>query len=263
MKKDIIWTRSIGDWDEDRKLFPTADARVLHLPCIRIVARNVTAAEATSAAADPNVANSVASHVVFTSANAARYALRLPHLVHTVRKASAVYTHGKVTAAILRAAGIRVQFVEAKNGKSLGDFLVGVLPQGASLLWPCGEAVAHDFSPDLQAKGITVQRLVLYDTLLEMTDADARPLTAETRADLIQSLRGVVCFASPSSARCFIETLKPKENRLGTALVALAIGPTTAEEVQGHFAVVQVAREATVAALAADGLRYLSIHMGT
>jgi|GEM_PF-2049538 len=249
--RDIIWTRSLSDWEVDRTWFGADASRVLHLPCIRLLPLSLDESTVAGSAS----ASAARSYSVCTSANAARFALKTPAIVATMRQSSVIYTHGAVTAGILRSAGLPAHLVEAKSSKELGAFLLKELPEGADLFWPCGEAVAHDFTPELKKRNVTVRRVVLYETRLELTAADGSPLSDTYRTNLIQSFTGVVCFASPSSAISFLKEFNPRENRLYEALTAMAIGSTTAAEVRQHFRTVITPQAATAAALAAAALK--------
>ena len=242
--KTIIWTRSISDWDEDKSHFGSEANAVIRIPCINIVER-------------PNprlLPGSKITHCVITSANAARFSIKNLEVLKLLRSAREVYTHGKTTSEILKAAGVKTKHVDVKSAKALGEFLLKTLPPGSRLLWPCGEEVAYDFSLDLLSSGFKVQRLVLYETRQEVTSLSGRPMSKEKIAELVESLSGNICFASPSATKCFAQTFSVASNRLGTELRAFVIGPTTEVEAKKFFKNVETISEATLGTLVASAV---------
>lgn len=253
----IIWTRSQDDWSDDMAVFGQALNRVVHVPCIALQPR-----------AEPALGLDLSkvTHVVITSANAARYALAdagIKKLLLSLGALDAVFTHGPVTAAVLQAAGVGVHLVSVRTGEALGRFLGEYLPKSAILLWPSGKDVAYDCSVDLQQRGIQVQRVILYDTKKVMSASDGTALSeialqqllARLAAEIAQAgerydRRPVVCFASPSAARTFILATRAIAPNILRGLIAVVIGPTTAKEVPaGTFNDVIVAASADVKAL--------------
>ena len=282
--KDILWTRGLNDWSEDRRLFGADESRVLQMPCIRIQSRSLNSSLNSSLdrilAASPDMPDQSESikrfrYFVFTSINAARIAAANPEIKKTLSGAIQIYTHGAATHGSLLAAGLNSICLEAPTGKDMAVQLTALLPPGTSLLWPCGEAVAHDFTNDLLAAGIKTRRLILYDTIPELTDGDGKVLTAKDRAFLIapylsagqtdtntqpgkNPFKAAVCFASPSAVKCFTSAFASESSALRRSLLAIAIGPTTANAADEHFNAVEVCPESTVAGLAKIAIKSMS-----
>jgi uroporphyrinogen-III synthase len=243
MRASIIWTRSKSDWERDAALF--GDVPVLHLPCIK------------TEALPARISRRQFDALVFTSVSGVRCALADAKLGPIVRKVRRVFTHGARTAAVAADMGLEAKLIEEPTGAALGRFLATVLAPGTKLLWPSASQVAHDITEDLAAAGVMVTRVPVYTTTRELCLPSGLAPDAGEKDHLIRTLRGVVCFASPSAVQGFVHTLEPESNRLGRELTAVAIGPTTRDACVPAFEKIVTCHEATTTALAGTGAELL------
>lgn len=105
--------------------------------------------------------------VVVTSANALR--LAPPELL---RQLAGIACHavGEQTALVARDLGLAVSLVGSGGGAALGEMIAARHPPPRRVLFLAGRTRSHDLEEALQAAGIAVQVLEVYDTRpLEMT----------------------------------------------------------------------------------------------
>ena len=251
MTPSLIWTRAAADWNEDEaELRPLFEANaVLRLPCLRTAPRT------------PEVTDERCDYLVFTSANAARYGLAHPRLVDGARQARQIFTHGEKTAEALRAAGLHPHVIQsARTAADLCAWLGANIPRPARFGLPSAAEPAYPLATELEAHGFTASTWTCYATEAVATDTHGRELNMTTVAKYIDELRCVIAFASPSAVQGFAKVFRPASNRLGAALVAVAIGPTTETAASQYFQRVTVAKANTVESLikaAHDTLRSL------
>jgi hydroxymethylbilane synthase len=110
--------------------------------------------------------------LAFTSAHAAR---RLRGLI--VPEGVLFAAVGEATARELAAAGLRVDIVGQSGARMLASKMG--LASGARVLFPCAENARADLEDELSARGVTVERLVLYRTRAKLdavlyAEADVR-----------------------------------------------------------------------------------------
>jgi uroporphyrinogen-III synthase len=243
---DLVWTRAAADWDADRVLLVPhipSGVRIVRLPCI-----------STSSLPVPELKPPTPDHVLFTSPTAVAQTFKIPSAALAVRAATSVWTFGAQTAARLAELGVKARLVdEAKTAEAFGAYLTRHLPKGATVLLPAPEAPAYDLAGKLRGGGFTVTPLICYRTIPEATQADGKPLSKDDIAAFGESLAGVVAFASPSAVQGFADAFLSEKGvaaRLKDALVAIVIGPTTANAAMKRFSLVFAAKESSAAALA-------------
>lgn len=235
----IIWTRALDDWAEDRLLLKSNEVEALHLPCLKIQGLPVRFPKQK-----PEI-------FVFTSANAVRYVQRHHALVNLIRQAEAVYAVGPGTLSALKENKIPAEVPPGvQTAEQLATWLSRNLAPDSDLAWPTAREPSYNLKEHLARYQINLDVLAVYHTekCLHLPNGKTPDEAAVER--YIQSLEGVVCFASPSSVDGFIRTLTPSENRLKHELCAVVIGPTTRAAADGHFEKIVMLSEPTVEGLA-------------
>ena len=243
----LIWTRALDDWETDRVIFERLKRDALHLPCIAMQASPVKLPRQK-----PQV-------FVFTSANAVRYAARHYALVNLMKSAEAVYAIGAATFNAL--AELRVPAEIPENVQTAQQFAVWLsynLSPNTIVAWPSAREPSYNLQNHLTRYNIQVEVLAVYHTekALHLPNGKS-PDTKDIDRD-VQTLDGVVCFASPSSVDGFIRSLTPSENRLKKDLIAVAIGPTTHAAAEGQFEQIIMIKEASVELLAETAAKIIN-----
>ncbi|NDE16555.1 uroporphyrinogen-III synthase [bacterium] len=233
----MIWTRSAADLPADRGILDSLAVDVLHVPCLGIE-RTPDAMARLASAAKPG------TRLVFTSQNAVRVfketCEQAPETWKALTTDASFYTHGKSTAAALMmafggdgSAETRVRCVDSRTSEELARELAR--EKSTPVIWICGEEVAFDLTTVLATHGIDCARVPVYTTTAHPTDNDGRRLTGasleESRALLARRLRGikvVICFASPSAVRGWLEFAGNDSALRPGHIAAAVIGPTTA-----------------------------------
>lgn len=235
-KKCLIWTRSLEDWPNDRLLIEARQISYIHLPCILTQRLEI-----------PAITQDVLSHkrkvAIFTSLRAGAFALENERLTEFLREAE-IFCFGEKVRAFLE----KKQF-PVKSFASLRSATEMVLPLSQQLhsesfvLLPGPRLRAFALDEALRKNGFQTQSVDLYETVPSLT------LSEKEKDLLISTLDGTLCLASPSSCLGFVECLKPQNNRLGTSLSVIALGPTTAEIASKYFANIKIAKQNSVESL--------------
>ena len=199
------------------------------------------------------------SHVVFTSQTAVRYfaegtaALGAP--VATWRQARVAAVGGK-TASALREAGLEPALIAEGGAASLARDLLekeGLGP-GSRILLPRSSIGRPDLPEALEAAGVIVDAVTLYDTVPEAT-SKAGPLLAEAFA---RGAPDALIFSSPSAFSAFLHLAGAGEQealRNGQARI-VSIGSTTSDAIRKQgFEVAAEAASPTAAELARATVR--------
>ena len=237
MSKFIIWTRSREDWPKDAPVLAKGGLPLLHLPCICTRPLPFEAPCASFVA------------LLFTSIRAIQMSLDDPALSALVRAIPLVMTFGARCTAELRKRGLTPH--RAKQAKSsleltryFVDKIAPTLAARAQVLAMGPARPAFDAGREISSLGLGYTYLPLYETLPRLE------LSGKDREHYRRSLEGIVCFASPSAVEGFAQSLMAGgEDQLGTRLVAVAIGETTARKCRAYFREVHLAATQDVAAL--------------
>lgn len=186
-----------------------------------------------------------AAWLVITSVNGASALLeRLAALGRSLPEEVRLAAVGPVTAAVLKAGGIRVDHVPARyRTVAIADGLGDVT--GRRVVLARADAATRDLRDALLERGALVEEVVAYRTVEGPAESRDR-----IRDALVQPLDGVT-FTSGSTVRGLHALLSPPEALRATALPAYCIGPMTAGVARRlGFDVPVVAARHTVAALA-------------
>ena len=160
---------------------------------------------------------------------------------------------GERTAQVLCQYGMKVELVqEVRTAQEFLPYVRGQLAHGTFILLPGPKTRAFSFEKPLIDAGFLCRTVDLYETTPQLTFSDGRIPTPNEQRQLIDSLSGTICFASPSACTGFVQCLSPPTNRLGRDLKAVAIGPTTAAACRLHFEQVYVAERNSVASLVVE-----------
>lgn len=235
----IIWTRGLDDWDYDKGVLASLDLDVLHFPCIEL-----TPVPVKFPKQKPQI-------FVFTSANAVRYAGHHPALMNLVKSSEGVYAIGLSTQAALTAAKIHSEIpAEVQSAEHIAVWLSRNLSPHTIVAIPSAKEPSFDFKDFLERYAIHVDILPVYQTHRMLRLPNGKSPDAATVERYIQTLDGVVCFASPSAVEGFANTLMAHKNRLYDALTAVAIGGTTEKAAVRYFSHVVVSPEQSILGLA-------------
>jgi uroporphyrinogen-III synthase len=188
--------------------------------------------------------------LIFTSANAvsaflARCKERNIELAEFMKKR--VFAVGEKTKEILTTAHLPVTGVpEHTTAPEIARLLDNEDLTNRAFLFPCGNLAGNELSERLRTLGASVDRAVVYDTVLP-SEAEVAPLANELLRDAID----VATFMSPSAFRNFMTILGDDRGRaIAGRLTIAVIGPTTADAVRrAGFRPAIVARAATAESL--------------
>lgn len=242
----LIWTRSIDDWKVDKNVLQKFDVDVLHLPCIAMTGISVKFPRRK-----PQV-------FIATSGNAIRYAARHTALLNLMRTSEAVFAIGPGTKEALSEFKVVAEVPNGViNAKSLADWLSKNLRPGTEVAWPCSKEPSYDIAEHLRRFDIHVEPLAVYETERSLHLPHGKEPDADDLERYVQSLEGVVCFASPSAVEGFTKSLRPTDNRLKHELTAICIGETTTAACRGHFEKIVTCNTPTVEQLAETACKNL------
>jgi uroporphyrinogen-III synthase len=244
----LIWTRSADDWEHDKPILDATDADVLHLPCLAMTGLAVKFPKRK-----PQI-------FIFTSGNAVRYASRHPALFNLMRSCEGVLAIGPGTKEALKDFKVHAEVpAGVANAEQMSQWLAHNLRPGTDVAWPCSKEPSYDIATHLARYDIHVEPLPVYVTEKALHLPHGKMPIDHDIERYIQSLEGVVCFASPSAVEGFTRSLQPSENRLRHELIACCIGQTTASFAHGHFDHIMVAPEQTVESLVATAVKHLAV----
>ena len=242
----LIWTRSSDDWERDKPILDVHDVDVLHLPCIAMTGLAVKFPKRK-----PQV-------FILTSGNAVRYAARHPALFNLMRSSEAVFAIGPGTKEALKEFKISAEIPPGVgNAEQLTDWLAHNIRPGTDVAWPCSREPSYDIAGQLSRYDIHVDQLSVYATDKSLHLPHGKAPDAEDIERYVQSLEGVVCFASPSAIDGFARSLNPSDNRLRQELTACCIGTTTAAFCEGHFDNIVISPTPSVESLVETAVKVL------
>ena len=235
----LIWTRSIDDWKHDKQILDKLETDVLHLPCIAMTGLSVKFPRRK-----PQV-------FIATSGNAIRYSARHAALLNLMRTAETVFAIGPGTKDALKEFKINAEIPPGViNAESLSDWLARNLRPGTDVAWPCSKEPSYDIASHLRRFDIHVEPLAVYETERSLHLPHGKHPEKSDLDRYIQSLEGVVCFASPSAVEGFVRSLHPSDNRLKHELTAVCIGDTTASACKPHFEHIKISPSPSIEDLA-------------
>jgi uroporphyrinogen-III synthase len=242
----LIWTRSIDDWKHDKEILDKLETDVLHLPCIAMSGLSVKFPRRK-----PQV-------FIATSGNAIRYSARHAALLNLMRSAEMVFAIGPGTKDALREFKVTAEIPPGViNAESLSEWLASNLRPGTDVAWPCSKEPSYDIAAHLRRYDINVEPLAVYETERSLHLPHGKHPEKSDLERYIQSLEGVVCFASPSAVEGFVTSLHPADNRLKHELTAVCIGDTTAAACKPHFEQVKISPASSVEQLAETAAKIL------
>jgi len=229
----LVWTRSLDDWSQDKKLFENKKD-FIHLPAIKSVPVRFNFEIPKEQ-----------FYLAFTSSKASDLFLNTPKGMMALKKAKQIFALGAGTASPLIEKGFEVTVCNSENGTDFHAALLNVSNANELFLLPGGRERAFLLDEALKMTKRSVLRIDIYETTpnLETTSGET------PSADLIQSLarKSVVCFASPSAVKAFQQVVFDRSN-----ITAVCIGRTTADAAR-NFASVKIAEKPTIENLAKKG----------
>lgn len=152
--------------------------------------------------------------LAFTSANGVRAWAEIEP-----RRNLSAYCVGEATAATAREAGF-TQVVSADGDVAvLAELLSARLPAGTTVLHPCAAETAGDLSAPLEAAGLSLRQLPIYETRA----VDALP--AAVAQALAEQAMGAILIHSPKAARAVANLLPAVAPQAIAGVRVLAISP--------------------------------------
>jgi len=234
----VVVTRAFTYQNRLRQLLEERGADVIDLPTIRIVPRD--------AGVDWSRPLPPSDWLAFSSPNGVEHFFRAYLEHHDVRELAGrrIAAVGPSTAARVRDYHVRVDRVPAKFTAAA---LAAAWPEedaGQHVLFPCGARAGHDLEEGLAARGCTVRRLEVYDTVPEAGDAQGG------MQRLQQEGADWILFCSPSAVDHFhdLGVAVPQGTRVAS------LGPVTSAALARHGLVVDFQPERSTLDDLVDGL---------
>lgn len=213
MSTTIVWTRSQSDWSHDRKLLQpltlASDVDILHLPLITF--RPLTVELPSRSPGLCLVSSQKSVQILMANSQWVK---------HIKQHAWQFVTFGRKTEAALKAEGLAVQRLEAKNGLDFIEQLRVHFP-AQDALYLCAQQPAVAIDKHLNQHGWQVERLALYQSV------NNTGWNKGLLAKLGVSQRVFICFASPSACESFAEGLKLAGMTATQHWTFFSIGATT------------------------------------
>ena len=216
----IIWTRSADDLAKDSKIL--SDPEVMSIPCIKLIELPTTEL------------NLSCQDIIVTSARCEVFIKNSQSMINMLARAR-LHTFGKKTAEIFKP---YCRELIRYNAKSAEQMVETIIANGSPnpLLYLGPKIPAYPIINKLVSAGFTATKVSLYEA--------TTPEIPDTLASI--ELNGVVCFASPRTAKNF---MKMFEHHNKAKLWAVSIGETTDKVVSTYFPKNFVSKEATTEAL--------------
>jgi uroporphyrinogen III methyltransferase/synthase len=185
--------------------------------------------------------------VVLTSPKGVRYVsdrLRATNVAPSRLNAAHVAAIGPSTARALSDLGVRVDLVPSTAvGEALVDAMAGEDLAGTRVLLPIGASARDVVEVGLTSRGALVDRIIVYETLMDGDPIRARQLV--TQAD-------VITLTSSSTAHHLAALLGDDAAQLLESVAVASIGPVTSRTAREYGMIVQVeAAEHTIVGLVA------------
>jgi uroporphyrinogen-III synthase len=175
-----------------------------------------------------------------------------------MRSAEAVFAIGPGTKEALKEFKVNADVPPGvNNAESLSKWLAANLRPGSDVAWPCSREPSYDIAEHLRPFDLHVEPLAVYATERSLHLPNGKEPELDDIERYIQSLEGVVCFASPSAVEGFSKSLHPTENRLKHELTAVCIGETTANACKTLFDKIIVSKASTVEDLALTAAKHI------
>ncbi len=227
--RTVVWTRPVEDWAYDQR-FVKADGPVLHFPLTQQVS------------CQPEIPSKPCEFVIITSRKAAETFLKCAAPQRELWQKAEFVTFGMETYKYLLGQNIRTRLIQAPSAKEFCEILLSELKKGTVLWFPRPLETAFPLSEQLRAHGLEVHDFVLYRTEpLKVYDPLAiQKLIAEP---------AVVCFASPSAVKAFVDVIRTHDEARFYKYVPVAIGHTTLSSGQSYFNESFVAAQSTLQSL--------------
>jgi uroporphyrinogen-III synthase len=165
--------------------------------------------------------------LVFTSRNGVRAAACHPQAAGL--KTLPAFVVGQATGAAARAEGFAPAGIGDRDAAALAALITGRMPAGSRLLHLSGAQVAGDLHGPLAARGIRLDRVVLYESAC----VEALPPSAEEA--LARAALDAVLLYSPRTARCWCALAQGAG--LGAAMARLrhlCLSPAVAAPLLAH-----------------------------
>lgn len=246
----MIWTRSIDDLVTDRQILMALPVDIIHVPCISIELLPIHEDSVGQIWPKNTPPDNAAIDIIFTSQNAvAACAQSLPKnqsLARLFQKTSRIVTHGKKTAAAAEKAFNRdIDCIDSMTSAALVDAIVGTADNSRDStdsrkqIWFSGEDIAFDLEKELNLRGSSCSRIIVYRTTPMATDPSGKTLAGDLLKEMQHSLaqrcratRVTLCFASPSAVSGWMAFARGEPelypDTRGSGFSVAAIGPTTA-----------------------------------
>lgn len=227
--KRIVWTRPEEDWGQDQKIL-RGDIAFLRFPLTRQVSITVQWPEKRS------------DSVILTSRKAAEAFLAQASQWQEQASKIEFLTFGLETYKYLLNQGLKVRLIPAHSGKEFAQLLTLELKKSTKIWFPRPAEPAFAIGDYLRANSYEVLDIEMYRT-------EAIKQFSPESLKLFFAEPSIICLASPSAARSFIELIRAADAARFYRYIPVVIGSTTMQSVQGYFKDAFQAHQATLQAL--------------
>lgn len=227
--KRVVWTRPLEDWESDQKILKPTH-RMLLFP----VTRQIEVC--------PQLPHKACDQVILTSRKAADAFFHKAQLSKDALHKLEFLTFGLETYKHLLSLNYRTRLIPAPSAKKFAEILAMETKKGTVIWFPRPVETAFPLSDYLRTHGIEVFDLELYRTEAIKT----------IEPQLLQQLTSepsVVCFASPSAVKAFVDIIRNHDEARLYRYQPIAIGPTTKASGQSYFNQVIVANHPNLVSL--------------
>ncbi|XP_010000176.1 PREDICTED: uroporphyrinogen-III synthase [Chaetura pelagica] len=143
--------------------------------------------------------------------------------------AKPAYVVGKATASLVEEIGLTPQGEKSGNAEKLAEYICSrEKPNSSSLLFPCGALKREVLPTVLREKGIPLESLTVYQTTQH---SDLQESLSSYFSQ--QGIPASIVFFSPSGVRFCLQHIQKLSGNFINQIQFAAIGPTTAEALEG------------------------------
>lgn len=175
--------------------------------------------------------------IFFTSKNAGQAFLTNP-AYRTLANSTPIAVVGPATAECVQRMGYTVSFISpvAHAESAATTFSRQYAKPDLQILWPCGNLANPILKNILEASGMQVQPLVVYETMLK---TQLQPEDYK----LLEAPLDILVFTSPSAIEAWRKLCLPQLENLLSAVPVACLGPKTAQSALEHLGHVEVQAE--------------------
>jgi uroporphyrinogen-III synthase len=243
----LIWTRSIDAWQEDKLAFGEYAAQVIHLPCVSH--KSITPELFSNTNIDKlSSLVGLQAIVIITSLRCAKYIFTNKNLLQILCNKKIVCISSRAYT-YLKNLNLRVHMLAAAvYASSVLVWLKNNIKKGDVIILPGPRIRAYDLYEKLKFY-YKVIKIDIYKTISHLHTPSLKIPNTKEIFELQKTLKGIIFFASPSAVKGFVEVLDPQGNQLKYRLTAICIGNTTYSHCRDFFLQVHVSKQANIKSL--------------